>query len=127
MDLDKDGPDKPQVIEQDGKPAFVVVPIAAWSRIEAALEELENIRLYDRAKSRDSERVPAAIVDALLGGASPIRVWRQHRGMTQSALAAACGIAKPYVSQLESGTRKASQALLRRLAHALRVDIDDLV
>ncbi|MSP88666.1 MAG: XRE family transcriptional regulator [Alphaproteobacteria bacterium] len=39
----------------------------------------------------------------------------------------AARIAKPYLSQLESGKRAASQAVLHRLARALRVDIDDLV
>ena len=42
-------------------------------------------------------------------------------------LAKAADITPAYLSQLEHGDRKASQDVLRRLATALQVDIDDLV
>jgi transcriptional regulator with XRE-family HTH domain len=32
-----------------------------------------------------------------------------------------------YLSQIEHGRRQASQAVLRRLATALKVDVDDLI
>jgi transcriptional regulator with XRE-family HTH domain len=66
-------------------------------------------------------------VYALLDGANPIRVWREHRGQSQRQLAETAGISKPYLSQLEAGKREASQRVLRRLAQGLRVDLDDLI
>jgi transcriptional regulator with XRE-family HTH domain len=67
------------------------------------------------------------MVYAILDGANPIRVWREHRGLSQQQLAETAGISKPYLSQLEAGKREASQRVIRRLAKALRVDLDDLI
>jgi hypothetical protein len=38
---------RPQIIEREGKPEYAVIPIAEWHRIEALLEELEDIRDLD--------------------------------------------------------------------------------
>ncbi len=117
-----------QILEKDGEPAWAILPIAEYRRLVEAAEELDDIALFDRAMANPTpDFVPAEMVDRLLAGENPVRIWRQHRGMTQAALASAARIAKPYLSQLESGKRAASQVVLRRLARALRVDIDDLV
>lgn len=58
---------------------------------------------------------------------TPIRVWREHRDLSQRQLAELAGISTPYLSQLEAGKREASQRVIRRLAKALRVDVDDLI
>ena len=36
----------------------------------------------------EEETVPAAVVNALLEGANPVKVWREHRALTQDVLAA---------------------------------------
>ncbi len=63
----------------------------------------------------------------LLEGDSPVRVWRQKRGLTQRALAAAAGVAASYVAAIETGGKPGSADALSRLAGALRVSIDDLM
>jgi transcriptional regulator with XRE-family HTH domain len=72
------------------------------------------------------EFVPAEIADRLIAGERPVKVWRGYRGMTQKQLADAAGISKPYLSQIENGLRDASIGVLRALAAALKVDLDDL-
>ncbi len=114
-----------KTIERDGK-RFVLVPEEAFHRMVDDLDDLADIRAYDRAKARAQEFVPAAIADRLIAGENPIRVWREHRRLTQDRLARAAGISKPYLSQLEHGRRKASVATLKRVARALSVDLDDL-
>jgi DNA-binding XRE family transcriptional regulator len=118
---------KPQVLEVEGKPRLAVVPLAEWQRIVARLEDAEDALAVRRWRADRSETIPADVVNRLLDGENKIKVWRMHRGLTQQALADACGVSKPYVSQLEANTRLASQAVLRKLASALRVDLDDLV
>ena len=91
-------------------------------------EEMDEVRAYDRAKVRDDkETVPIAIADALLAGHSPIRVWREYRGLTQQQLANAAAIRRAYVAQLEAGRRRGSLLVLGRIADALGVEIDDLI
>lgn len=114
-----------KTIERDGKP-FVLVPKKTYERMRAALEDRDDVRAYDRAKSKEQEMVPAAITDRLLAGEDPIRVWREHRHLTQDRLAAEVVIAKPYLSQIETGKRAASVDVLRRLARALHLDLDDI-
>src|SRR3546814_9718952 len=66
------------------------------------------------------------MVDRLLAGENPIRVWREHRGMSASQLAERAGLSQAYVSQLETGRRDGTVAALGALARALGLDIDDL-
>ncbi len=118
---------KPQVLEVEGKPRLAVIPLAEWQRIVERLEDAEDALAVRRWRAAPGETIPADVVNRLLDGENKIKVWRVHRGLTQQALAEACGVSKPYVSQLEANTRLASQAVLRKLANALRVDLDDLV
>ena len=118
---------KPQVLEVEGKPRLAVIPLIEWQRIIERLEDAEDARAVRRWRAKPGETIPADVVNRLLDGENKIKVWRVHRGLTQQALAEACNVSKPYISQLETNTRLASQAVLRKLASALRVDLDDLV
>ena len=73
------------------------------------------------------ESFPSEVVDRLLAGQNPVRVYRSHRGMTQSQLAAAAGINTVYLSQIETGKRTGSAKTLATLANALNVTVDDLL
>lgn len=60
--------------------------------------------------------------DPRLGrGSNHLRAWREHRGLTQSQLAAIIGTEGSVISLLESGTRGLSDKWLQRLAKALEV------
>jgi DNA-binding XRE family transcriptional regulator len=121
---------KPQIIERDGRPEWAVIPYAEYLQLLERLEDAEDLRAYDRAKAElsagDNESIPAVVVDRLSTGESPLRVWREHRGLTQQALADATGLGKSYVSQLESGTKTGTISTLRALAQTLQVELDDL-
>jgi DNA-binding XRE family transcriptional regulator len=120
--------DKPLILEHDGKPAYVVVRYEVWQDLLEQAEDADAARAYDRAKAaRDQETVPIAVADALLAGGRPLRVWREYRRMTQEQLAQASGVRRAYIAQLESGKRRGSTKVLLEIAHALRVDIEDLI
>ncbi len=74
----------------------------------------------------NEETFPAAIVHQLLADVNPIKVYRNHRNLTQAELGEAIGSSKAYISQLETGRRNAGKATLRKLAKALDVDTDML-
>jgi hypothetical protein len=118
---------KPQIIEKDGKPEYAVIPVAEWRRIEAMIDELEDIRALDAALAKPDRRmIPFEVTSAILDGASPIRAWREHQGMGVDALAKAAGIEAARLTKLEGGTRKAVPDELRRLAQTLGVQVEDL-
>jgi transcriptional regulator with XRE-family HTH domain len=56
-----------------------------------------------------------------------VRTWRKYRGLTAGDLAAQVGISKAYLSEIESGKKPGSVAVLAQLAKALRLDMDDLM
>ncbi len=120
-----------QIIEKEGHAQYAVVPMEEWRRICALAEDAEDIRAADSAVRELAEgydeTVPVEVVRELLGDKHPLSIWRRYRGLTQQALADAAGVGKSHISQIESGAKTGSVKCLRRLAEALRVDIDDLV
>lgn len=115
-----------KIVERGGK-RYVLVPKSTYERMLDSLDDLDDIRLYDRAKAQAQEFVPSEIVKRLIARENPLKIWREYRGLTQQALADASGISKPYLSQLENGARTASVKVLGKLARKLAVDIDDLI
>lgn len=83
--------------------------------------------LYDEAKTDGGEFFPAEVMDRLLAGENPIRVYRTYRRMTQKELAAAAGINPVYLSQIETGKRAGSLKTLAAVAAAVGVEPGDLV
>jgi len=119
-----------QLIEKDGKPEWAVIPYETYRLLVEQAEMLADVVAYDEAKEslREGEAlIPAEVVYALAEGAHPVRVWREHRGLTQRQLAEAAGISAAYLSQIESGTRQGSAEVLAALAQALNVPLDDLM
>jgi transcriptional regulator with XRE-family HTH domain len=117
---------KPQIISRNGKPAFAVIPIEEWNRIQEIIEDRADIAAVRAYRASPGESFPDAVLGALLDGAHPVKVFREHRGLTQAGLAKAVGTSAVYVSQIERGERPAGRRLLPRIAEALRVDIDML-
>ncbi|MGB5467878.1 MAG: helix-turn-helix transcriptional regulator [Sedimenticolaceae bacterium] len=119
-----------QFIEIEGK-QVVVIPADDYRVLLEKAEMLDDVAAYDRAKDAlaagDEELVPAAIVNAILDGENPVRVWRQHRGMSQVQLAEAADISQAYLAQIETRKREGTLGLYRSLADVLGVDLDDLV
>ncbi len=117
------------ILDEGGRPAFAVIPWRDYERLsgEDAEAPLSDEALYDQAKAEGGESFPAGVADRLLAGENPIRVYRDHRGMTQGDLAAAAGIHPVYISQIETGRRTGSTRTLAAIAEALGVTVDDLI
>jgi len=119
-----------QVIEKNGKPEWAVLPYEEYERLVEEAEMLQDVRAYDEAKKAvvaGEELVPSEVTYAILDGANPVRVWREHRGMSQKRLAEASGLSTSYLSQVESGKREPSPEALAAIAKELGLDPDELV
>jgi transcriptional regulator with XRE-family HTH domain len=66
------------------------------------------------------------MVDALLEGENPVKVWREYRRLTQHQLAEAAGISTPYLSQIETNKRAGATEVLAAIAKALKLTLDDI-
>jgi transcriptional regulator with XRE-family HTH domain len=67
------------------------------------------------------------VLGRLLDGESPLRVWREQRGLTLRALAARTKLGASTLSEIETGATEGSVRALRRIATALDVTVDDLI
>ena len=96
-------------------------------------EDIASVRAwhaYVAAVGRDAaiaNSYTAAETKRLLAGESPVRIWREKRGLTQRALAAAAAIPAGYLSEIEGGKKPGSVAAYRALAKTLAVSMEDLV
>lgn len=113
---------KRQIISQDGKPAFVVIPIDEWRQIESRLEDRGDVSAVRAFLKEPTETFPDAMVAAILDGAHPIKAFREYREMTQAQLASRVGTTAAYISQIERGDRRAGRKLRTKIGAALKVD-----
>lgn len=120
-----------KILEANGKPAFAVLPIDEYRALLELVEDARDASALNRAAKRyakqEDETIPALVVDRLLAGEAPVRVWREHRGLTAAMLAELIDVTPAHISKLETGKGEPSIALLRKLAAALDVDLDLLV
>jgi len=101
-----------------------------------ALEDNEDQSALRAVEAREHEigkaiarahHLPVEAVIRLMGGEHPLRVWREHLGLTASALAENAGIARSYLVEIEKGRKPGSMSAYRRLAKALDLTVDDLM
>jgi ribosome-binding protein aMBF1 (putative translation factor) len=79
-----------------------------------------------RVAAGEDEYVPIELTKRLMAGEVPVRVWREHRGLSARAVAARAGISAAYLSQIETGKKPGSFDAMAKLARALGVDMEDL-
>jgi DNA-binding XRE family transcriptional regulator len=119
-----------QLILKEGQPEYAVLPYDLYAQLVEDADMLQAIRDFDDAKqaiANDEELIPAHVPYAIIDGDNPIKVWREYRGLTQKDLAQAAGISASYLSQIETGKREGTTAVLQAIARALNLILDDVV
>jgi transcriptional regulator with XRE-family HTH domain len=91
---------------------------------------LAAARAREEALGEDTARadyLPLALIKRRLAGEHPVRIWREHRGMTGNDLAMAAGVQPGYLSEIENRKKPGSLDAVLRLARILKVAVEDLV
>lgn len=105
----------------------VTIPKADYESLIAAREDLEDIIAFDRAMNERGEGLPHEFMLRLLNGEPSLKVFREWRGLSQTALAKASGVNRVQIINIESDPNKTgSVKTLKKLADALDVPLDDL-
>ena len=109
-----------------------MLPRDEFERMQAAVEDAEDSRLYAEGRRRletgEAELMPAAFFDRIvLQGENPVRVWREFRGLKVKTLAETAGISPTYLSMIENGSRDGTVNVMKAIAEALRVDLEEIV
>ncbi len=91
-----------------GKP-YVLVP-------------LHEYRMMTAGQAAAESGLPEDLLDAVFAREqNPVKLLRKHRGMTQSELASAAGLSRPYLTEIETGKKDGSVNALKAIAMALQI------
>ena len=109
---------------------------ADWESLVEMLEDAEDVaavaarRAQEATLGRDVARrdyLTGDELQRLLDWESPVRLWREKRGLSQRALAQAAGVSPSYLAEIETGRKPGSVEAIANLARALEVPMEHLV
>ena len=117
--------------EKTASGEVAILPRAEYETLLAKAEEFDEdegtARLIERGRQEIESGallLPLDVVDRLADGENPLRVFREWRALTQVDLAARSKLSQGYISDIESGRRTGTPAVLRQIADALQVPLD---
>lgn len=100
------------------------------AKAQEADEDFGTAHLVERARKEIAAGmplIPKEVVDRIAGGENTLRVLREWRGKTQLYISHKTNIGQGYISDLESGRRKGTTAVLKKIADVLKVPLDLIV
>ena len=116
-------------ITRDGK-VFAILPMTTLKKLIDDAEMLADLAAYDAAKARlarcEDELVPLEIDERRLAGESTVKIWREYRGLTQEGLAKKSKVSRSMIAAIEAKHKTGGIGTLKKLAGALKVDLDEL-
>jgi DNA-binding Xre family transcriptional regulator len=120
-----------QIFKTPSGEEMVVLPRAAYEallvRAADAEEDDADIAVYDARMAAlaagADEVLPPEVSAGILRGHSVMKAVRLWRGVRQADLARNAQVSQGFVSDLESGKKKADEATLERIAAALNVPL----
>ncbi|PKO06425.1 MAG: XRE family transcriptional regulator [Chloroflexi bacterium HGW-Chloroflexi-3] len=117
-----------QIIKNKDEVEWAVIPYDEYIQLVEKAEMLDDIQDFDSfqiALAQGEEQLfPVEVVDKLLEGHNPIKVFREFREMTQDNLAKKIDISIPYLSQLETNKRRGSIKVLTDIAKELGISLE---
>ena len=107
-----------QVIEQEGTPAFAVVP---WDEFKKLLDDFDQ-------EPADKARIPHEVVKLHIVDELPlIKAWRKYLKLSQGEMAQRLDVSQPAYSQIENGDPLTHRrATLEKVAEALGVEFEQI-
>jgi len=108
-------PTNVQIIEQNGVPAFAVIPYE------------EYIKAFPEKIADEDTLIPHEVVSIVIDkDCNLVKAWRIHLGFTQKEIAAKAGISQAALSQMEKADNHLRNSTLSKLAAAMNLTVDQL-
>ena len=105
----------------------ITITLEEYEALVEAREDLEDLRAIEEYRANPGETVPAEFVDRMLAGENIIKLWREHRGLSQIDLSSNTGLNRVTLSNIERGVKTPGIDALKKIAAALNVRVDDLL
>ena len=104
-----------QIIQQNGQPAFAVIP---WTDYE---------RLNAKKNHWWGENTPHEVVtDVMVDGVPSVKAWRLFLGLTQQQVANGAGIKQSALARLEKNNHTPKPSTMQKIAIALGISVEQL-
>jgi DNA-binding XRE family transcriptional regulator len=110
---------KPQVIEQNGKPAFAVID---WHHYQDLL-----MRAGDKPNDEENHTPHEVIANIFMKDCTSIKAWRLYLKMTQQQLADSLGVSQARVAKIEKTVYKKITKPLENIASAMGISANQLL
>jgi ribosome-binding protein aMBF1 (putative translation factor) len=107
----------PQIITQNGKPAFAVIP---WNEYQTLIRNQID-------PDESNIWFPNEVVKANVRGDSLIKAWREHFKLTQAELSEKAGMKQSALARLESGSTTPRKSTLAKLSDAMGISVEQLI
>lgn len=118
-----------EIIEKDGR-AWAMIPYEEYQ----SLIELAELAVDMTAQKPSPAPVqvgekglPAELRERLWCGESPVKIWREFRGLSPEHLAELAGVSPPFLAQLEAGRPTVRIDKLKRIAQVLDVHLENII
>ncbi len=109
---------------------FAVIPVAALQKLIEDAEMLADVKAYDAAKARledgEDELIPLEMTERRLRGEPALRIWREHRKLTQERLAKRAKVSRALIAAIETQRKAGSVSTWKKLGAALDVSWEQL-
>jgi DNA-binding XRE family transcriptional regulator len=118
-----------ETITRKGK-EFAVIPLEELQKLREDAEMLADVKAYDAAKARledgGDELIPLEITERRLSGEAALRIWREHRKLTQERLAKKARVSRALIAAIETNRKSGSVSTWKKLGAALGVSWEQL-
>jgi mRNA interferase RelE/StbE len=109
---------------------FALVPMKHLEKLMEDAEMLADVKAYDAAKARleagEDELIPLELTERRLRGEAALRVWREHRKLTQERLAKKAKVSRALIAAIETKRKTGSVSTWKKLGAALNVGWEQL-
>ena len=110
-------PVEPQIIYQNGNPAFAVIP---WDEYQRLIKGQEDAEATD-------VRYPHNVIEAdKLQEKNSIKAWREYFNLTRQELAERTGLTRFAITRMEESDTSARTATLKKIASAMNISVEQL-
>src|SRR5712671_6223890 len=104
---------------------FAVIPVEHLQKLIEDAEMVVDVKAYDAAKARledgSDELIPLEITERRLRGEPALRIWREHRKLTQEQLAKKAKVSRALIAAIETKRKTGSVGTWKKLGAALDV------
>src|ERR1022692_1714608 len=120
-----------ETITRKGK-EFAVIPVASLHKLMEDAEMLADVKAYDAAKARlrskdgEDELIPLEMTERRMRGEPALRIWREHRKLTQERLAKKAKVSRALIAAIETKRKTGSVSTWKKLGAALDVSWEQL-